>query len=129
MPAVGIECAAVAWAHEELGFREPSDRASEMGAIDREDLERITGHPAHPARYSRGFTVPGLSVRVYILAQPGLVFRIVSQIPERYPVEPRESSSGRQDVAENRYREDSHTDGVDSQSEAKEKGSTGSLFG
>ncbi len=39
MPAVGIKSAAVAWAHEELGFREPSDRASEMGAIDGEDLE------------------------------------------------------------------------------------------
>ena len=128
MPAVGIKCAPVAWAHEQLGFREPSDRASEMGAIDREDLERITGHTAHPARDSRGFTIPGFPVGVHILAQPRLVLGIVSQLAERYPVEPGEPASRRQNVAENRDREDSHSDGVDSQSQAKEKSPARSLF-
>jgi len=82
VPAVGVKYAAVAWAHEELGFREPSDRASEMSAIDGEDLERISGQTAHPAWDSCGLAIPGLSVGVYILAQPGLVFGIVSQITE-----------------------------------------------
>ena len=82
MPTVGIKYASVAWTHEKLGFREPSDRASEMGAVDGEDLERFAGHPAHPAWDSCGFAVPGLPVGVYILTQPGLVFRIVSKISE-----------------------------------------------
>ena len=95
MPAVGIKRAAVAWAHEEFGFREPSDWASEMSAIDRKDLERIAGHPAHPAWDSCGLAIPRLPVGVYILTQPGLVFRIVSHGPKRYPVEPRKATSGR----------------------------------
>ena len=82
MSAVGIKCTAVAWTHEELGFREPSDRASEVGAIYGEDLERFAGHPAHPAWNSRGLAVPWLPVGVYILAQSGLVFGIVSHIAE-----------------------------------------------
>ena len=93
MPTVGVKYATVAWAHEELGFREPSHRASEMRAIDGENLERISREPAHPAWDSRGFAIPGLSVGIYIFTQSGLVFRIVSHIAERYPVEPREAAS------------------------------------
>ena len=87
MCAVGIEYAAVAWAHEQFGFREPSNRASKMGAIDREDLEFVAGETPHPARDLSRLPVPCFLERVYILGQSRLMFWIVSQRAERYPVE------------------------------------------
>src|SRR5882724_11311807 len=58
-PVVVID-PAVAGAHEEPGFREPADRASEVGAVHREHLEAIIGHPPHVTRHHRGRTVPRL---------------------------------------------------------------------
>ena len=95
MPAVGVEYAAVAWAHEQFGLGEPSHRASEMRAVDREDLELLAGHASHPAWDFGGLAVPGFLERVYILGQARLIFRIVSQRAERYPVEPGEAPRGR----------------------------------
>ena len=95
VPAVGVECAAVAWAHEQFGFGEPSHRASQMRAVDGEDLELVAGDVSHPAGDFGGLAVPGFLERVYILGQARLIFWIVSQRSERYPVEPGEAPRGR----------------------------------
>ena len=47
--AVFVVGAAVAGAQEELRLREPADGASEMGAVDGEDLELAVGDAADPA--------------------------------------------------------------------------------
>src|ERR1700723_1482702 len=91
VPAVGVECAAVAGTHEQLGFGEPSNRAAEMSAVNREHLELIAFHAAHPAWDLCGLAVPRLLERVYVLGQSRLMFRIVSQQSEWYPVEPGEA--------------------------------------
>src|SRR5260370_1888654 len=75
----------------------------EMSAVNREHLELIAFHAAYPAGNLCGLAVPCFLERVYILGQSSLMFRIVSQRTEWYPVEPGEAPGGRQYVAENRY--------------------------
>ena len=82
MPAVGVKNAAVAWAHEQTGLGEPSHRAAQMRAVDREDLELVARHSAHPAGDLCGLTIPGFLEWVYIFGETSLIFRIVSQRSE-----------------------------------------------
>src|SRR5437867_3729652 len=70
-PAVVVVDPAVAGAHEEPGFREPADWAAEVGAVYREHLEAIIGHPPHVTRHHRGRTVPCLVAGIGERGQPG----------------------------------------------------------
>ena len=63
-----------------------------MRAVDREDLELVAGEVSDPAWDLCGLAVPCFLERVYILGEARLVFRIVSQRPELYPVEPGEAA-------------------------------------
>ena len=95
MPAVGVERAAVAWAHEQFRLGEPSHRASQVRAVDGEHLELVTGDVSYPAGDFSGLAVPRFLEWVYILGEARLIFWIVSQRPERYPVKPGEAPRGR----------------------------------
>src|SRR5262245_247169 len=70
--AVLVVDAAVARAHEQLRLGEPPDRAAQVGAVDREDLESAPGDVPDPARGLRRRPVPGPVVRVLVDGEPGL---------------------------------------------------------
>src|SRR5262245_53235693 len=59
--------------HEQMRFLEPADRASEVCAVDREDLKLIPVHAPYPARNIGGLSVPGSRVRVLVFRQTRLV--------------------------------------------------------
>src|ERR1700722_6717611 len=99
-----------------------------MGAVDREHLELIAFHAANPARNLGRFAIPCFLERVYILRQSRLIFWIVSQRAEGYPVKPGEATGGRQYVAENRYCEKRNSYCVNGYSKTKQKIAPCSLF-
>src|SRR5579862_364609 len=70
--AVGVVDPAVTRAHEQAGFGKPAHRTAEVGAIDREDLERVGAQPTHPARDAPGISVPRHGEWVLVLRQPRL---------------------------------------------------------
>src|SRR5438876_1205768 len=49
MRSVLIERSSMAWTHKQPRFLKPANRAAEMGAVDRKNLERFRIDPAHPA--------------------------------------------------------------------------------
>src|SRR5215472_4736008 len=92
-----------------------------MRTVDREDLRLFARDAAHPAGDFGSIAVPSLLERIYVLGQPRLIFRIVSQRAERYPVEPGETTGGRQYVSDNRYCEQRNSYCVNSYSQPKQK--------
>src|SRR5882724_734309 len=83
--AVFIKRAAVAGTHEQVRLLEPSHRAPEMRAIDREDLKLLPGKPSHPTGDVCRFAVPRPSVWIAIRRQTGLIFRKIFQRTEQNP--------------------------------------------
>src|SRR5580698_1097060 len=55
--AVFVVGAAVTRTHEQSRLRKPSDRASEVGAIDREHLELVAVDVSYPARNFRRLSI------------------------------------------------------------------------
>src|SRR5258708_2134207 len=80
--SVFIKRAPMARTHEQPRFLKPAHRAAEMGAIDRENLERLRVHPAHPTWNFSGVPVPRLADRVAIDGQARLAFRKFVEGPE-----------------------------------------------
>src|SRR5262245_49703352 len=72
MGAVLVVHAAVARAHEQARLREPAHRAAEVRAVDREDLELLGLHAAHPARDLGRRPVPRDSKRIVVDGEPRL---------------------------------------------------------
>src|ERR1700692_762086 len=83
--SVGIVGAPMTWAHEETGLREPANRASQMRAIDREDLELIAVDATHPAGDFRGLAIRWISVGASIGREPRLAFRELAEGSKREP--------------------------------------------
>src|SRR5215467_15115243 len=67
-----LPISAVAGTHEELGLREPAHGATQMCAVDGEDLEALRVDTAHPARDLGRVTVPLHAERVLVLGEAGL---------------------------------------------------------
>ena len=73
--SIRIISAAVAGAQEKFRLREPADRATEMRAVDGEDLKLLAGYAAHPAGHLAGLPIPGRRDRIAIVDQACLAFR------------------------------------------------------
>src|ERR1017187_6326446 len=73
-------------AHEQAGLREPADRAPEMRAIDREDLELLAIYISYPAGNTRGLPISWIDHRVSINRQARLACR---KLIERAEFKPR----------------------------------------
>src|SRR5262245_34608504 len=70
--AVLVVDAAMTRAHEQPRLREPANRAAEVRAVDREDLELVAALSPHPARDLRGGAVPRYPEGVLVDGQPRL---------------------------------------------------------
>src|SRR5438132_6563239 len=64
----------MAWAHEQVRFLEPAHRTTEVRAIDREHLKRISSLPTYPTRNVCRCPIPGPRERITIRCEPRLVF-------------------------------------------------------
>src|SRR5262249_10834975 len=107
---VSVVSAAVTRAHEELGLREPADRAAQMRAIDREHLEILTLQVPHPTGNVGGLAVPRAHERVMKGGQPRLPLGKLAERSQRNPatVSPATlAAHGRKEVADDRYRQNS----------------------
>ena len=83
--SVRVISAAVAGAQEQFRLREPADGASEMRAVDGEDLKLFAGYAAHPAGHIAGLPIPGRGDRIPIVDQARLPFRELADGAERNP--------------------------------------------
>src|ERR1017187_2351910 len=80
--AIFIKGAPMTRTHEQPRFLEPANRATQMGAVDGEDLNGIRVDPADPARYLRRVTVPWLTHGVAVNGKPCLAGRELVEIAE-----------------------------------------------
>src|SRR5882672_11502878 len=59
-------------AHEQAGLRKPSNRTSEVRAIDSEDLKILPIQVSNPAGDIRGITIPGIDHGIAVCGQASL---------------------------------------------------------
>src|SRR5580700_2166127 len=83
--AVLVINAAVTGAHEQAGLRKPSNRTSQMRAINRKYLELLPVHVSYPARDICRVSIPGIDYGIPVNGKPGLARRKLSQLAERKP--------------------------------------------
>ena len=121
--SVGVVGAAVARAQKELRLREPADRAAEVSAVDREDLECIAGDAADPAGNFSGLAVPGGCDGIAEVDQAGLA---LGKVGERAQVDPGVLARAflqrrAQQIADERHREHCADRAVQQQRELEEE--------
>src|SRR5229473_1327919 len=121
MRSIFVERAAMAWTHEQPRFLKPSNRAPEVGTIDRENLERFRIDPAHPARHFGGVSVPLLADRVGIDGQSSLAFWKLGQRAKRNPTVLRSTSEARHDISQKGHTDERSGNAVQSGSDLKKK--------
>src|SRR3984893_6134581 len=121
MRSVLIESAPMAWTHEQSRFLKPTNRAAEVGAVDRENLELFGIDSTHPARPFGSVSVPGLGYRIAIDSQSSLAFREAIQRTERNPTVPRTLRETRQDVAQNGHADKRSCNAVQARSDLEKE--------
>src|SRR5215467_7931529 len=72
-------------AHEQTRLREPADRTSQVGAIDRKNLELITLDPSHPTCHVRRLSIGRGDVRIPERCEPRLPFGKFADAAKRHP--------------------------------------------
>src|SRR5262249_23127194 len=113
--------AAMAGTHEEPRLSKPSDRAAEMGAVDRKDLELRALESPNPAGDVRCGPVPGHPERVRVRGEPRLA---LGEALQRTQTDPRLHGSlanGTEDVTDhgNTYQGRGHH--IEAQPELEQK--------
>ena len=111
--AVLVVGAAVAGTEEKLRLREPAHRASEMSAVDGEDLKSVAGDAANPAGNFAGLPIPWGGHGIAEVGQAGFALR---KIADRAKVDPRVFAGtllqrGAQQIAEDGHGQN-RTDGA-----------------
>src|SRR2546426_24624 len=100
--AVLVVRTAVTGAHEQPRLREPSHRAAEVRAVDREYLELVAADTTHPARDLRRRPIPGHTERVVVRRQARLPLGEGRDRAELDPCLPGASADRSEDVADDR---------------------------
>src|ERR1700688_884188 len=130
--SVGIVGTPMTWAHEETGLREPANRASQMRAIDREDLELIAVDAAHPAGDFRGLAIRWIGVGASISREPCLAFRELDEGAKRDTrFAPRALAvhHRREKVAHDRYSQNADGHAVEEHSDLYQCSTSGRVIG
>src|SRR5271166_980147 len=83
--AILVVHAAMARTHEQSGLREPAHRASQVGAVDSENLKLLALNAADPTRNAVGLSVGNTRNGIFKLGQPGLAFRELIELTQRDP--------------------------------------------
>ena len=76
---------AVTETHKETRLWKPSNRASQVRAVDGKDLEDLIIHPTNPARDVTGLTIPVIDQRISIRSKSSLPTGKLLQPAEREP--------------------------------------------
>src|SRR5499433_3230771 len=119
--AVLVVDAAVTGTHEELGLREPPHGATQMCAIDGEDLEALRVDAPHPARDLGGVAVPLDAERVLVLGEPGLSHREGVHAAQLDPGLTAEPSGGGEDVADDGDADENSAESIEGEAELEKE--------
>src|SRR5215831_3909769 len=75
------------WTHEQSGLRKPTHGATQVRAVDGEDLEFLGRNPPHPARNIAGVAIPWAYKRIAIGRESCFAFRKLVERTQFYPGE------------------------------------------
>src|SRR4029077_606874 len=122
--AIAVVRAAVTWAHKQAGLRKPSNRTTEVRAVDRENLELISGDASHPAGCVYRLAVGRHRVRIPKGGQSRFAFRKFVDAAKSYPrkIGVRTAAcNGRKQEAHDRHRKRCGNQAVEEDSHLHEK--------